>query len=89
MPNTIEVRQLKSRASHVIRSVREDATEYIITVHGEPVAILRPLSEDENKRLRQIETDRTMREMRSLAEEIAAAWKSEKSAVEIITEQRR
>lgn len=36
----IGVRQLKNEASEIIRSVREQKTEYIITLRGEPVSVL-------------------------------------------------
>ncbi|HHY58109.1 MAG TPA: type II toxin-antitoxin system prevent-host-death family antitoxin [Chloroflexi bacterium] len=42
----IGIRQLKNEASEIIRSIREQKTEYIITVRGEPVAVLRPLSSE-------------------------------------------
>ena len=34
MPTTIGVRELKNKASRIVRSVREEMTEYIITVQG-------------------------------------------------------
>ena len=40
------VRELKSRASEVIRAIREDGAEYLITYRGRPVAFLRGLPED-------------------------------------------
>jgi prevent-host-death family protein len=36
----IGVRQLKNEASEIIRAVREQKTEYIITLRGEPVSVL-------------------------------------------------
>jgi len=89
MPTKIGVRELKNQTSSVIRSVREELSEYVVTLRGEPVAVLRPLTEEESKRLRQAEIDATLAEMRSLAQEVASAWTSEKSGAELITEQRR
>lgn len=89
MPIKIGVRELKNQTSSVIRSVREELSEYVVTLRGEPVAVLRPLTEEESKRLRQAEIDATLAEMRSLAQEVASAWTSEKSGAELITEQRR
>lgn len=40
----IGIRQLKNDASEIIRAVREERMEYIITLRGEPVAVLRPLA---------------------------------------------
>jgi len=63
--------------------------EYLVTHRGKPVAILRPLTEDEARRLERQEAKQAMAEMKTLAGEIAEAWTSEKSGVELISEQRR
>jgi len=63
--------------------------EYVITLRGEPVAILRPLTEKETLRLRQDEIDASIVELKSLADEVSAAWTSQKSGVDLISEQRR
>lgn len=89
MPETVGVRELKNQASRVIRAVSEEMAEYVITLRGEPVAMLRPLTEEERDRLREQQADSALAEMRSLAEEVAAAWKSDKSGVELVAEQRR
>ena len=89
MPNTIGVRELKNRTSQVLRVVREEMTEFIVTLRGEPVAVLRPLTREEVERLRKVEIDETLIEMKSLAQDIAENWTSDKSGVDLITEQRR
>jgi prevent-host-death family protein len=89
MPITIGVRELKNQTSRVIRAVREEMSEYVVTLRGEPVAVLRPLTEEETQRLRQVEIDTALAEMKALAQEVASAWTSEKSGVELIAEQRR
>ncbi len=89
MPKTIGVRELKNKATRVLRAVREEMAEYVVTHRGEPVAVLRPLTEDEIQRLRQGETDEATAQMKVLADEVAAAWTSDKSGVALISEQRR
>ena len=89
MPTTIGVRELKNQTSRVIRAVREELAEYVVTLRGEPVAVLRPLTEEEAQRLRRVEIDETLAEMRTLAQQVGAAWTSPKSGVELIAEQRR
>ena len=89
MPNTVGVRELKTQASRVIRAVREEMAEYVITLRGRPVAMLRPLTEEEVQRLRQAEIGESLAEMKALAQQIAAAWTSDKSGVELVAEQRR
>ena len=86
---TIGVRELKNQASRVIRSVREEMSEYVVTLRGEPVAVLRPLTDEEAQRLRRVESDAALAEMKVLAQEVAAAWTSDKSGVELVAEQRR
>jgi prevent-host-death family protein len=39
----IGVRELRQQTSEVLRKVKEERTEYIITYQGQPVAILLPL----------------------------------------------
>lgn len=89
MSKTIGVRELKNKTSRVLRSVREDMAEYVVTLRGEPVAVLRPLDEEEARRLRQGEVKKSMAEMMVLAREVAEAWTSEKSGVDLVDEQRR
>ncbi len=89
MTTRIGVRELKNQASRVVRSVREEMAEYIITVQGEPVAVLRPFTGEDEQKLRQAEIDQTLAEMETLAQQVAQAWKSPKSGLELIEEQRR
>jgi prevent-host-death family protein len=85
----IGVRQLRDRASHIVSAVREELTEYVITVHGEPVAILRPITTADRARLAEEATMPALAEIQALAEEVARAWTSEQSGVQIVAEQRR
>jgi prevent-host-death family protein len=89
MAKTIGVRELKNQTSRVLRTVREEMSEYVVTLRGEPVAVLRPLTEAETERLRLAEIDTELAELRALAQEVAEAWTSEKSGVELVAEQRR
>jgi prevent-host-death family protein len=89
MPESIGVRELKNQTSRVLRAVREEMAEYIITLHGKPVAVLRPLTEEESQQLQQHEIEKSTAEMKAIAQEVAAAWTSNKSGVELISEQRR
>jgi prevent-host-death family protein len=89
MPETVGVRELKNQASRVIRKVSEQMVEYVVTVRGRPVALLRPLTQDEAQRLRQAEVDAGLAEMKALAQRVADAWVSDKSGVELVAQQRR
>ena len=86
---TVGVRELKKDTSRVVRSVYEEMAEYAVTLRGEPFAILRPLTKEEAGRLRRVETAESLGGMKALAQEVAAAWTSDKSGVELVDEQRR
>jgi prevent-host-death family protein len=85
----IGVRDLKNRASEIVRDVHEQDAQYIVTLRGEPVAVLRPLSDKSERELRQAERAEALAKLDALAEQIARAWRSPKSAAELIDEQRR
>jgi prevent-host-death family protein len=89
MAARVGVRELKNRASEIVREVREDRATYVVTVRGEPVAELRPLGDPSIRERRREEIDQVLREVEELAERIERAWKSPKTAVELIEEQRR
>jgi prevent-host-death family protein len=89
MPNTIGVRELKNQASKIVRTIREEMAEYIVTVQGKPVAVLRPYTDEDEQQLRQAEVEDNLAEMKHLAKEVASAWTKPKSGVELIDEQRR
>ena len=90
MAGRIGIRELRSRASEIIREVHERETEFVVTLNGEPMAVLRPLDE-KTPDLRRTETglDEALEEADRLAERIARAWRSPKSALELLEEQRR
>jgi prevent-host-death family protein len=85
----IGVRELKNRASEIVREVRESKASYVVTVRGEPVAELRPLGVKTIRERREEEADEIMREVEDLSRRISRAWKSSKTAVELVEEQRR
>lgn len=43
----VGIRELKNRASEILRAVREEGAEYLITRQGRPVAILLPVDQEE------------------------------------------
>jgi len=51
--------------------------------------VLRPFTEEDTQKLRQIEIDEALAEMKTLAGQVADAWTSPKSGVELVEEQRR
>ena len=89
MPTVIGVRELKNQASRVIRSVREELVEYVITVRDKPVAVLRPVTDEDLQRLQQAELEKALADMKILAQRVATVWESPKSGVELVSDQKR
>ncbi|HVT15920.1 MAG TPA: type II toxin-antitoxin system prevent-host-death family antitoxin [Thermoanaerobaculia bacterium] len=89
MAGKIGIRELKNRASEIVREVRESQATYVVTVRGEPVAELRPLPAQGIRERRQEEVEQVMAEIDELARRIGRAWRSPKTAVELVEEQRR
>lgn len=89
MASRIGVRDLESRASEIVREVHEEETEFIVTLQGEPVAVLRPLHEKRERDLGEVDVEEVLAEADRLADRIAHAWRSPKSALDLLQEQRR
>lgn len=85
----IGVRELKNQASGILRAVREDRAEYIVTLRGEPVAVLRPISDEDRLRRERSDIEQELAELADLAAQIAQEWQSPYTAVELVSEQRR
>jgi prevent-host-death family protein len=81
----IGIRELKSRASEVIRAVKEERARYVITQRGKPAAIIVPLDAAPPEK----SADEVWERLQQLGKEISQGWQSEKSAVEILSEMRR
>ena len=85
----VGVRELKARASEIIRAVRDRRARYVITYRGRPVGLLLPLEE-----AGQVEgaagpgTD-AWEELTRLGEEIGRGWQSPLTSTELLAEMRR
>lgn len=89
MKNEISIRNLKDQASRILREVREEGAKYVVTYHGKPVAVVRPFTRADTGLLQPDRRERELEELEELGRQIAAAWTSEKSALELIDEGRR
>ena len=88
MKEKIGVRELKNQASAIVRQIREEAAEYIITHNGTPVAILRPIEQEDIEAYDKEEALKSLNKLLELGREISAHWNSDKSAREILEEMR-
>ncbi len=85
----IGVGALKNSATQIVRAVREEQVEYVITLHDRPVAVIRPFTSEDEERLRVARIEAHLAAVSALAAEIGGAWTSPKSGVEFVEEQRR
>jgi prevent-host-death family protein len=83
----IGVRELKARASEIVKSVREEGARYLVTYRGKAVGVLMPL---EN-----VGAETSPQEMMAwkqlveLGEKIGREWQSPVSSTELLSEMRR
>jgi len=90
MPD-VGIRELKERASEIIRQVREERTRYVITHRGRPVGLLIPLDEaDLTIQAISNETNPdAWEELIRLGKEIGRGWQSPQTSTELLSEMRR
>ena len=82
----IGVRELKERASQVLRRVRERGEEIEVTHHGRVVARLIPVPQERRRRRTSAAAWSTLDRV---AREIGARWPKGRSAVNAVREGRR
>jgi prevent-host-death family protein len=90
MPD-IGVRELKTRASEIVREVRERRARYVITYRGHPVGLLMPLDEASLASWSAAEETATTAwdTLTRLGEEIGREWESPLTSAELLSEMRR
>ena len=89
----IGVRELRERTSEVIRRMREERAEYVITHQGRPVAIILPL-DTERAEAEMVQASKnaapgSWESFEQLAQEIRAAWPEDVSSQDLIDAIRR
>jgi prevent-host-death family protein len=87
----IGVRELKARASEIVRSVREQRARYLITYRGRPAAVLMPLDEvyTATPSLVDESSASAWEELNRLGEEIGRGWRSSLTSAELLSDMRR
>ena len=84
------VKELERRASEIVRDVGKNAREYIITVDGAPLAVLRPFAPmdeppaAEDEATYQARVTEWLRELDVTAARIAEHWPEGVSAVDAV-----
>ena len=82
----IGLRELKTRASEILRDVRERRARYVITYRGRPVGMLTPIEEAAPTRA---EVDQAWDELLRLGEQLSKNWCSDLTSEEILSQMRR
>ena len=85
---TIDVREIENRTMQVVREVRELGTEYIVSVDGKPVAVLRPFTDDDALRHEREGMVQDIAELQALSRLVSESWTSPMSALEALDEVR-
>ena len=87
----IGVRELKVKASEIIRNVRKRRARYIITYRGRPIGLLAPIEGGES--IAPISTaepaSSAWDELTRLGREIAQGWPAGKTSADLLSEMRR
>ena len=89
----IGVRELREQTSEVIRRVRQDRAEYVVTYQGRPVAVILPLDPGRaEKEIVQASKKAVLdgwERYRRLAEELRSSWPTDLSTQDVIDSIRR
>jgi len=93
MSSLIGVRELREQTSEVIRRVRQDLAEYVVTYQGRPVAVILPLdierAEKEMVRAGKEAVLGNWERYERLAEELRRAWPADLSTQDVVDAIRR
>jgi len=82
----VTAKELKQQTGRILREVREEGKEVVVTYRGVPMARIVPTRSGESAR-KALES--VWMEMDRLAEEIGRRWPAGVSAAEAVREQRR
>ncbi len=71
---TIGVRQLKNEATQIVRAVRDEHAQFVVTVNGTPVATIRPYSDRDIAGLHRTQAAAELAAIDRLASEVGRLW---------------
>jgi prevent-host-death family protein len=81
----IGIRELKARASDVVRAVKEQRTQYVVTQRGKPVAVIIPM----DAVLPDKRDDEAWDRLMEIRKKLGKRKMNKKNSVEILSEMRR
>jgi prevent-host-death family protein len=82
----IGIRELKTRASEIVRTVRDSGMRYTITYRGHPVGVISPLP---SPIVREPTAGDAWDDLARLGEELGRGWRSVGSSTELLAGMRR
>ena len=82
----IGIRELKTHASEILKSVRDAGARYTVTYRGRPIGVLLPLPPTPRNAPESIDA---WEEFARLREQVSRRWQSPLSSVELLSEMRR
>ena len=84
----IGVRELREHTADILRKVRQDQAEYIVTYQGKPIALLVPVREEEMEKAMlhagRKGLGRPWDSYAALAEKIRSEWPPDRSSQEVL-----
>jgi prevent-host-death family protein len=81
----IGIRELKSRASEVVRAVKEERARYVVTQRGKPVAVIVPMDAVPPEKMEDDGWERLL----AIRAKLGTEKGKKKSSLEILSEMRR
>ncbi len=87
----IGIKELKARASAIVRDVRQSKARYVVTYRGRPVSLLVPLEDPMSELVSPPDgsDEAAWDELVQLGEEIGRGWRSPKTSTELLSGMRR
>lgn len=85
----IGIRELKTRASAIMRNVWKRRARYVITYHGRPIGLLTPLESAVSTDSAVEPAEAVWADLIRLGEEISQGWKSPQTSTELLSGMRR
>ena len=88
---TVGVRELKTRASEIVRKVRESGARYVITYRGRPIGVMLPLDAPTSAFAEETlpSGDTAWDDLTRLGEEIGRGWQSPMTSADLVSAMRR
>jgi prevent-host-death family protein len=86
---TFGIKELQRQLTRLVKQVRDQHAEFIITVDGKPCAILKPISNQDIQNSRSQSMLAFLQATKPLSVQVAEKWASPLTAAEAVAEQRR